>query len=166
MGEHDHRPPGREPERSVPREAPPRDDRGHFQRSTSSPAPEPAPPQAPLRTTEPAPLPSLDALEVPAHVPFTYEGATPLSPSDRDVITTFHEHYMQGGGLTASLAGLPRQEAVRRVRQAKQEAEYVLPLMQRQYEEAVRGVDGPNTQEAQQVKRNLEWVQQLLAMPA
>jgi hypothetical protein len=114
---------------------------------------------------EPPPLPHLDALPtLPEYVPFAYEGVTPLSPSDRDMITTFHEKYMQGPGLTGSLVGLSRQEAVRRVRQAKQEAEVVLPLLRRQYDDAVRGIDGPKAQEAQQIQRNLDWVEQLLAM--
>jgi hypothetical protein len=92
---------------------------------------------------------------VPAFEPFSYEQRQPLTPADVDVISTFHAQYMQGTGIGPDRA---------KFRQAKREAGVVLPLMQRQYELACQGVGGATSQEAQQVQRNMQWVEQLLAM--
>jgi hypothetical protein len=115
---------------------------------------EDAPPAASTRAPapEPAPLPDFS---VPAHEPFRYESNTPLTPAELDLISLFHSQFMQGTGI-----GSDRQK----FQQAQRDAAIVLPLMQKQYALACQGVGKETSQEAQQVKRNVEWVEQLLAM--
>jgi hypothetical protein len=85
----------------------------------------------------------------------------PLSPSDVDTITTFYNLYM--GNPPVALQGMTTPSARAQVkRQMLQDAAVVLPLLQRQYELARLG-DSANGQEALQVKRNLEWVEQRLS---
>ena len=106
----------------------------------------------------PAPLPSFadeGPIDVPAYQPFRYDGQQPLTPLDLDVISTFHATYMQGAGIGGDRL---------KFRQAQRDALIVLPLMQKQYTLACVAVDGPHSQEAQQVKRNVEWVEQLLTI--
>jgi hypothetical protein len=92
---------------------------------------------------------------VPAHEPFRYESNAPLTPAELDLISLFHSQFMQGAGI-----GSDRQK----FQQAQRDAAIVLPLMQKQYTLACQGVGKETSQEAQQVQRNVEWVEQLLAM--
>jgi hypothetical protein len=160
MGDRDHRDHSQHPPRSPEEERPrsvPRPAAGQ------PPTPEPprvvspgdeASPVAPGHASapEPAPLPDFT---VPAHEPFRYESNAPLTPAELDLISLFHSQFMQGAGI-----GSDRQKFA----QAQRDAAIVLPLMQKQYTLACQGVGKETSQEAQQVKRNVEWVEQLLAM--
>lgn len=117
---------------------------------------------APLPSSLP-PVPDLAAVaDIPEHRPFTYAGAEPLTPSDMQVITLFHATYMQAPSLGTQLQGLTGNARTLLLLNFKASAEQTLPLMRQQHTQASIGVDGPQSQEAQQVQKNIQWVEQVL----
>lgn len=124
-----------------------------------------AAPAAPAALPVP-PLPDLDAapVDVPAYQPFHYATADRLTPDALAVITLFHETWLQAPDLSAQVQACATPDAKRRVfRQAQLDAERTVEYLRQQYREACVGPDGPQSQEALQVKRNLDWAEALLA---
>lgn len=119
---------------------------------------------APVPPTLP-PIPSLDdEVEVPSYAPFAYANVERLSPEGLAVITLFHETWLQPPDLTAQVQACSSGEAKRVVfRRAQADCARTLPYLRQQYRDACVGPDGPQSQEALQVKRNLDWAEQVAA---
>jgi hypothetical protein len=133
-----------------------------------SPAALPPPALAPL---PPAPTAAeLLALgPLPAdHQPFSFADPDVLTPTELQAITEFNALYMQPPGLRAHLMALPAHERLPTLARIQASARGtdgtngILAYLRKQYRLACRGVGGAQSQEAQQVQRNLQWVEQEL----
>jgi hypothetical protein len=119
-----------------------------------------APSSAPSTRRPPLPDPrrlATDAqpVTVPAFETFSFSAGRPLSPEEVQTITLFHEQCHQRR---------PEDWTTQTLRDAKHDAETVLPLMRRQLELASQSHEGARGAEARQIQANIEWVEQLVAL--